>query len=200
MVGLIVNTQPGVPQNVVINTVFDHLLVSPVERGLPDVLELLYIFSTTSPLSCQTNQIIFTRLEQILSSGAGDLEPVVWASVYKFSRTAPADCALLPVVNECAVTPFNETRVCSGVDSSAAQQCLNEGRVCGFSIAAHACAPVLNVSVEYLVTLLNSHLSDDDMSSAESWKLFLTRVSHLLDIALEQLSSQVQDRLISHCN
>ncbi|XP_052402480.1 uncharacterized protein LOC127949391 isoform X2 [Carassius gibelio] len=190
MVGLIVNTQPGVPQNFIINTVFDHLLVSPVQRGFPDVLELLYIFSTRNPLSCQTNQIIFTRLEQILSSGAGDLEPVIWKSLYNFSSTAPADCTLLPVVNECPVTPFNETRVCSGVDSSAAQQCLNEGRICGFSIAAHACAPVLDVNMDYLVTLLNAHLSVDDMSSAESWKLFLTRVSNLLDVALLQLSNQ----------
>ncbi|XP_050950914.1 uncharacterized protein mslnb isoform X1 [Labeo rohita] len=190
MVGLIVNSQPGVPQNVVINRVFDHLLVSPVERGLPDVLELLYIFSTVNPLSCQTNQIIFTRLEHILRSGAGDLEPVIWASVYKFSRTAPADCALLPVVNECPVTPFNETRVCSGVDSSASQQCLIDGLSCGFGIAVHACSPVLNVSLEHLVTLLHKHLSTADMSSAEAWKLFLTRVSHLLDVALSQLSNK----------
>ncbi|KAL1281634.1 hypothetical protein QQF64_000437 [Cirrhinus molitorella] len=190
MVGLIVSGQPGVPQNVVINKVFDHLLVSPVERGLPDVLELLYIFSKTSPLSCQTNQIIFTRLEHILSSGAGDLEPVIWASVYKFSSTAPADCALLPVVNECPVTPFNETQLCSGVDSSAAQQCLNNGQLCGLSIAVQACAPVLNVSLEYLVALLDMQLSEGDMSSAESWKLFLTRVSHQLDVALIQLSNE----------
>ncbi|XP_043108750.1 uncharacterized protein mslnb isoform X2 [Puntigrus tetrazona] len=187
MVGLIVNSQPGVPQNAIINTVFDHLLVSPVERGLPNVLELLYIFSTMSPLSCQTNQIIFTRLEQILSSGAGDLEPVIWNSVYKFSHTAPAGCTLLPVVNECPVTSFNETRVCSGVDSSAAQRCLNNGMICSFDIA---CVPELNVSVEYLVTLLDFQLFVNDMSSAESWKLFLTKVSHLLDIALIQLSNQ----------
>lgn len=63
----------------------------------------------------------------------------------------------------------------------------------------HVCVQVLNVSVDYLVTLLNSHLSVDDMSSAESWKLFLTRVSHLLDIALIQLSNQVQDRLVPVC-
>ncbi|XP_016116112.1 uncharacterized protein [Sinocyclocheilus grahami] len=191
MVELMVEDLPGLPpKDVIFNRVFDHLLVPPVKQRFPDVLELLYIFSTTSPLSCQTNQIIFTRLEQILSSGAGDLEPIIWASVYKFSRTAPTDCALLPVVNECPMTPFNETQVCSEVDSSALQQCPTDGLLCGFSITEHACAPVLNVSLEYLVSLLDMHLSVDDMSSAESWKLFLTRVSHLLDVALEQLSNQ----------
>uniref|UniRef100_A0A9J7Y4Y7 Uncharacterized protein n=1 Tax=Cyprinus carpio carpio TaxID=630221 RepID=A0A9J7Y4Y7_CYPCA len=189
--GLMVEDLPGLPpKDVVITRVFDHLLVSPVERGLPDVLELLYSFSIESPLSCQTNQIIFTRLEQILSSGPGDLEPVIWTSVYKFSRTAPADCALLPVVNECPVTPFNETQVCSGVDRSALQQCTRTGLLCGLSIAEHACAPVLNVSLEYLVSLLDTYLSDQIIRSPESWKLLLTRVSHLLDVALEQLSNQ----------
>lgn len=44
---------------------------------------------------------------------------------------------------------------------------------------------------------MDSHLSVDDMSSAESWKLFLTRVSDLLDVTLVQLSNQVQDWLAS---
>lgn len=61
------------------------------------------------------------------------------------------------------------------------------------------CVQVLNVSVESLVALLDFHLFVDDMSSAESWKLLLTRVSHLLDVALIQLSNQVQDRLIPVC-
>ncbi|XP_026146566.1 uncharacterized protein mslnb [Carassius auratus] len=190
MVSLMVEDLPGLPvKDVVISRVFDHLLLSPVERRLPDVLELLYIFSTESPLSCHTNLIILTRLEQILSSGVGDLEPVIWTSVYNFSSTAPADCTL-PQGNECPVTPFNETQVCSGVDSSAAQQCPHNKLLCGWSIAELACAPVLNVSLEDLVSLLDMYLSNDAISSAESWKLLLTRVSHLLDVALEQLSKQ----------
>ncbi|XDV17114.1 hypothetical protein PO909_016533 [Leuciscus waleckii] len=204
MVGLMVNGLPDLQQNDVINRVFDHLLVSPVDRGLPKVLELLYVYSTTSPLSCQTNQIIFTRLDHILRSAAGDLEPVIWASVYNFSLTAPAGCSLLPVVDECPLTPYNETRVCRGVDSSALQLFLYNGdaakRLCDFSIAEYACTPVLNVSVEQLVSLLDCHLSADvigspDLSadvigSPESWKLLLTRVSQLLDAALITLSNR----------
>lgn len=59
------------------------------------------------------------------------------------------------------------------------------------------CVQVLNVSLEYLVSLLDTYLSDQIIRSPESWKLLLTRVSHLLDVALEQLSNQVQDRLSS---
>ncbi|XP_077101801.1 uncharacterized protein LOC143753360 [Siphateles boraxobius] len=194
MVGLMVNGLPGLQQNDVINRVFDHLLVSPVDRGLPQVLELLYVYSTKSPLSCQTNQIIFTRLDHILRSAAGDLEPVIWASVYDFSLTAPEGCSLLPVVDECPLTPYNETEVCHGVDSSALQLFLNTGdstnRLCDFSIAEYACTPVLNVSVEQLVSVLDCHLSDDGIRSPESWKLLLTRVSHRLDAALIALSNR----------
>ncbi|XP_056111002.1 uncharacterized protein LOC130088309 [Rhinichthys klamathensis goyatoka] len=205
MVGLMVEDLPGLPQKeVIINRVFDHLLESPVDRGLPKVLELLYVYSTKSPLSCQTNQIIFRRLDQILRSAAGDLEPVIWASVYNFSLTAPAGCSLLPVVDECPLTPYNETQVCRGVDSSSLQLFLNNGdatnRLCDFSIAEYACTPVLNVSVEQLVSVLDCHLSADvitspDLSadvitSPESWKLLLTRVSSLLDAALLKLSNR----------
>ncbi|XP_051764545.1 uncharacterized protein mslnb isoform X3 [Ctenopharyngodon idella] len=197
MVALMVEDLPGLPQKeVVINRVFNHLLVSPVDRELPKVLELLYVFSTTSPLSCQTNQIIFTRLDHILRSAAGDLEPIIWASVYNFSLTAPTGCSLLPGVDECPLTPYNETRVCSGVDSSALQLFLNNGdatkSLCDFSIAEYACTPVLNVSVEQLLSVLDCHLSglSPVTSSPDSWKLLLTRVSNLLDGALITLSNR----------
>lgn len=42
MVGLMVDDLPGLPEkNVVVDRVFNHLLESPVERGLPGVLENL---------------------------------------------------------------------------------------------------------------------------------------------------------------
>ncbi|XP_067298499.1 uncharacterized protein [Pseudorasbora parva] len=195
-VELMVVDLPGLPQKeVIINSVFDHLLGSPVDRGLPDVLELLYVSSTKSPLSCQTNQIIFTRLDRILRSAAGYLEPVIWASFHNLRLTAPAGCSLLPVVVECPLTPYNETQACSGVDSSALQQFLKNGNasksLCAFSIAEYACTPVLNVSVEQLVSVLDCHLSSDVViSSPDSWKLFLIRVSHRLDTALITLSNR----------
>ncbi|XP_051994237.1 uncharacterized protein mslnb isoform X31 [Xyrauchen texanus] len=196
MVGLMVDDLPGLPEkNVVINRVFDHLLESPVERGLPKVLQLLTAFTVTSPLSCQSNQLIFMQLDKILRSSAGDLEPIIWASVYNFSRTAPAGCSVFPPVNEqCPLTPYNESQVCSGVDSSALQNYLNNGdttkTLCDFSIPQYACTPVLNVSVEHLVSILECQLSTDVTSSPESWKLFLARVSHLLDSAFYTLSNR----------
>ncbi|XP_039511539.1 uncharacterized protein mslnb isoform X1 [Pimephales promelas] len=195
MVGLMVEDLPGLPQKeVIIERVFDHLLESPVDRGLPEVLQLLYVSSTQSPLSCPTNQIIFRRLDLLLRSSVGDLEPVIWASVYNLSLTAPAGCSLLPVVDECPLTPYNETRVCRGVDSSSLQLFLNNGdatsRLCDFSIAEYACTPVLNVSVDQLVSVLDCHLSDDVTTSPESWKLLLTRVSALLDATLVTLSNR----------
>lgn len=44
--GLMADNLPGLPEKeVIINTVFDHLLESPVKRGLPDVLQNLLIIS-----------------------------------------------------------------------------------------------------------------------------------------------------------
>ncbi|XP_052402900.1 uncharacterized protein LOC127949514 isoform X46 [Carassius gibelio] len=53
--GLLVEELPGLPEKkVVINTVFDHLFVSPVERGLPDVLQNLLSISQTTIIPCSS--------------------------------------------------------------------------------------------------------------------------------------------------
>ncbi|XP_073670562.1 uncharacterized protein mslnb isoform X2 [Paramisgurnus dabryanus] len=189
MVELMVDDLPELTEkDLIINEVFDYLLESPVERGLPDVLQILLIRSQTNPLSCQSNQIIFMKLEQILRRSAGDLEPMIWMSLYNFNSTAPADCSLLPVLNECQLIPYNVTQVCSGVDSSSLQQYLNNANTtqtfCDFSIGEYACTPMLSISVKDLVSILDCQRSEDVMSSPETWKLFLIKVSHLLDSAL----------------
>ncbi|KAL0201984.1 hypothetical protein M9458_000235, partial [Cirrhinus mrigala] len=44
--GLMTDNLPGLPEKEnIINRVFDHLLVSPVERRLPDVLQNLLLIS-----------------------------------------------------------------------------------------------------------------------------------------------------------
>ncbi|XP_073716201.1 uncharacterized protein mslnb isoform X2 [Misgurnus anguillicaudatus] len=191
-VELMVDDLPELTEkDLIINEVFDYLLVSPVERGLPDVLQILLIRSQTNPLSCQSNQIIFMKLEQILRRSAGDLEPMIWMSLYNFNSTAPADCSLLPISNECQLIPYNVTQVCSGVDSSSLQQYLNNANTtqtfCDFSIGQYACTPTLSISVKDLVSILDCQRSENVMSSPETWKLFLIKVSHLLDSALNTI-------------
>ncbi|XP_056627073.1 uncharacterized protein mslnb isoform X2 [Triplophysa dalaica] len=193
-VDLMVDDLPGLPEkNEIINKVFDHLLESPVERHLPKVLQRLFASSFVNPLSCKSNQIIFRKLEQVLRTSAGDLESIIWISLYKFNSTAPAGCSLLPSVDECPLIPFNEAQVCSGVDSSSLQQHLKTAdatsKFCDFSVQQYACTPMLNVSVDNLVSVLECQSSADVVSSPGSWKLFLIRVSHVLDSALHTLSN-----------
>ncbi|XP_057188180.1 uncharacterized protein mslnb [Triplophysa rosa] len=193
-VDLMVDDLPDLPEKTVtVNEVFDHLLESPVERRLPEVLQLLFASSKVNPLSCLSNQIIFRKLEQVLRTSAGDLESIIWMSLYNFNSTAPAGCSLLPSVDECPLIPFNEAHVCSGVDSSSLQQHLNTADAtstfCDFSVQQYACTPMLNVSVENLLSVLECQSSADDVSSPDSWKLFLIRVSHVLDSALHTLSN-----------
>nr|XP_017212575.1 uncharacterized protein mslnb isoform X2 [Danio rerio] len=193
MADLMAEGLPGLPQSVVITTLFDYLLVSPEERGLPAVLQDLLLISGKSPLSCSADQLIVARLNQFLRSGAGSLEPVVWRSVNDLILNAPAGCTLFPVENECPVTLYNETQVCSAVNSSALQQLLNNRNtttgLCDFSVTQYACTPVL-LSVDQLVSVLSCHLSDAVSSTPDSWKLLLTGASDLLNVALQILSDR----------
>ncbi|TRY86145.1 hypothetical protein DNTS_030207 [Danionella cerebrum] len=191
-VELMVGDLPGLPgRDLIISRVFDYLIEAPEDRRFPQVLHELYNFTLKEPLSCPQNQLIFTRLDRFLRSGAADLEPVVWKSLRDLSSRVPAGCTVLPVVNECPVTPYNEA-LCNGVNSSALDTYSRNGNtsdgLCDFWPEQIACAAELTLSHDQLVSVL----SCSSGSSPGSWKLLLTKVSNLLDAALYTLTSRVQ--------
>ncbi|XP_034149917.1 uncharacterized protein mslnb isoform X4 [Esox lucius] len=192
---LVVFSLPGLPGNdVIINTVFDFLTASPTERRFPEFLQQLVLLSAETPVRCPVYQIIFVRLYQAMSALPSQLEPIIWASVYDLTASAPIDCVLIPVDQQCPMSPNNATSVCAGVDSSTLQHLLDTGimtgDLCNYSIRQYACSQLTNLTVDNLVTLLKCKLSENNTYSTETWKLFLTKASAVLDQALDILSNQ----------
>ncbi|CDQ93705.1 unnamed protein product, partial [Oncorhynchus mykiss] len=188
---LVVLPLPGLPgKDVIINTVFDFLSKSPKERRLPEFLYHLSRLSVVTPVNCTVYQTIFVRLYQAMSALPQEMEPIIWASVYDLTESAPMDCSLVP----CPVSSHNATRVCAGVDSSALQQLLDSGispgRLCDYSIKQYTCSQLKDLKAENLVTLLKCKLSENNTDSKETWKLFFTKSSAVLDQALVLLSNQ----------
>ncbi|XP_036412841.1 uncharacterized protein LOC118797672, partial [Colossoma macropomum] len=192
---LMVEDLTGLPNKpTIINTVFDFLLQPPWRYRLPEVLQELSVLAGTMPLSCVIYQTIFSRLEGILTSSPGDLEPVIWASVYDLTPKAPAGCPLFPLNQQCPASPFSVTAVCQGNQSIFMQQYVGNGTLtvpCDLPIPEYACAKSLNISSDELVCILENTLKNDSsFDTVEAWKLFLTRGSNQLDSALLKLSSQ----------
>ncbi|KAG5278329.1 hypothetical protein AALO_G00097760 [Alosa alosa] len=190
---LMVLATPGLPdRQQVIDSVFDYLLAAPMQNGLPQVLQNLATLVATVPLDCSSYQTIFKRLNGVLTSSPGALEPVIWESIYDLSATAPADCPLLMASDKCPITPHNESVVCNGVNSTLVQQSLDMGNVdvCGFSISELACAQWSNISAAHLVTLLQCQLSS--AGPRDAWKLLLTKASASLDQALQVFANQTE--------
>ncbi|XP_062398476.1 uncharacterized protein mslnb isoform X5 [Sardina pilchardus] len=192
---LMVLTSPGLPdREQVINSVFDYLLAAPMQNGLPQVLQSLATLVVTVPLNCSSYQTIFKRLNGVLTSSPGALEPVIWESIYDLSATAPAACPLFMPNSQCPITPHDESVVCNGVNSTLVQQSLDMGNVdvCGFSIPELACAQWSNVSTAHLVALLQCQLSSSSAGPRGAWKLLLTKASASLDQALLVYANQTE--------
>ncbi|KAL2086518.1 hypothetical protein ACEWY4_017577 [Coilia grayii] len=195
---LMVLPMPGLPdREQLINTVFDHLLSSPsspTQNRLPQVLESVTSLTATVSLDCRSYQAIFKRLNGILTSSPGALEPVVWASIYDLTSTAPAGCDLFMVNDQCPITPHNESVVCSGVNSDLFQQSLAVGNVevCNFSVSEIACASLESFTVDHLVRSLQCHLPRPNPEPGAAWKLLLTKTSAILDQALHVFSNQTE--------
>ncbi|KAL7851873.1 hypothetical protein SRHO_G00176580 [Serrasalmus rhombeus] len=107
---LMVEDLTGLPDKLtIINRVFDFLLQPSWQYRLPDVLQELSVLAGKMPkLSCVIYQKIFSRLEDILASSPGELEPVIWAGVYDLMPKAPAGCPPFPVNNQ--VSPIDHQK------------------------------------------------------------------------------------------
>ncbi|XP_026121056.1 uncharacterized protein LOC113100648 [Carassius auratus] len=188
--GLLVEELPGLPEKkVVINTVFDHLFVSPVERGLPDVLQNLLSISQTTIIPCSSYILIFQRLFQALPFLPTEMETVVFQTTGELKQNGARDCSL-PEPPTCLVTPANVTRVCSGVNSN--ETLLSAALVsapCSVDLQQYVCSSLTGITAGNLAELLKCQLSSSRSYSKEIWKLFFTKANDVLDGALVIFSS-----------
>ncbi|XP_042559513.1 uncharacterized protein LOC122128789 [Clupea harengus] len=198
----------------VINRVLDHLLESPVERNLPEVLYHVVLLSTQLELPCEFYQAIIPRLRGSLTSVPGDLEPIISGVVEQLLQLTPIDCEVPPIPPptqcptspgngtdcpvppsaQCPTTPVNESRICDGGNSNALQSYLAAGLVpCNISLEQYACAQLTGFTAHNLTQLLVCKLSSNMTYSRETWKLLLTKTSAVLDEALIMVSHVVSN-------
>ncbi|KAJ8391837.1 hypothetical protein AAFF_G00084530 [Aldrovandia affinis] len=196
MAELIVLRQTGPPEKeLIINTVFDHLLEAPKERNLKEFLHYLVMFSTKENIGCDSYRSIFSRLSQALSLVPTELVFTITSSTEALMGITPQNCMKVIFSGECDVTPINETKICAGVNSTVLQHNIRNGSItemlCSFSIEQYACALPIGLTASHLVTLLQCKLNSNVTSSKETWKLFITKVSGILDEALDMFSNMI---------
>ncbi|KAF3852602.1 hypothetical protein F7725_005957 [Dissostichus mawsoni] len=111
---------------------------------------------------------------------------VVIDRVFDFLFESPED-ARLP---ECPDIKYNSTHICKGVDSSALHSHLNSSKdvSCNFTLETFACAQLEDFSATHLVSLLKCNLPGNSSHSSVLWKILLTKLSSVLDPALDMLA------------
>ncbi|KAM8772694.1 uncharacterized protein AB9X84_011354 [Acanthopagrus schlegelii] len=181
---------PAPPEkHVVIDRVFDFLLESPEERNFASVLHSLVKLTKKDDPPCGVYKQIFERLYGAMPSLPPDLEPVIWAGIDSLTNIAPEEC--VPEDIACPVTLYNGTKVCRGVNSSALHLHLNTSTEvsCNVTLETYACAQLVNFSAHQLVSLLKCNLPGNSSHSKMLWKMVLTKLSSVLDPALDILAN-----------
>ncbi|XP_064172652.1 uncharacterized protein LOC135244255 [Anguilla rostrata] len=168
-----------------VNAVLDRFLGSP-NSGQEEFLRQLVMLS---PMNCSSIPIIMKRLRHLLSSTPGHLEPAIWANINALMHAQPGDCMMMPVDEKCPSTPWNESSICSGVPSPLLDSAIT-GMPCNFTITQYACSSLASLTGENLADLLTCSLSGDTTYPKETWKLFLTKASGVLDEALLILTNR----------
>ncbi|XP_051551587.1 uncharacterized protein LOC127439394, partial [Myxocyprinus asiaticus] len=195
MVGLMVDELPGLPEkDAVINRVFNHLLESPVERRLPEVLENLLSRSQMVFIPCSSYILIFTRLFQALPFLPSEMVTLVLNTTEELKQNGERGCSL-PEPPICLVTPVNATRVCAAVNSNELETLLSAGLLevpCNISLEQYACSSLTGFTAKNLAELLMCQLSSSSSHSKEIWKLLLTKTNDVLDQALIIFSNTSQ--------
>ncbi|XP_040892778.1 uncharacterized protein LOC121181061 isoform X2 [Toxotes jaculatrix] len=174
-------------KDVVINQVFDFLMKSP--ENFPEVLHYLVQLAVKVNPPCGVYKHILERLYVAIPSLPPDLEPGTWAGIDELLNIAPEAC--VPENFVCPVTVFNATNICRGIDSSDLQSYLNTSTSvpCYFTLEKYACAQLENLTADQVLSLLRCNLPGNSSHSKVLWKLVLTKLSFVLDAALDILAN-----------
>ncbi|KAJ8386178.1 hypothetical protein AAFF_G00176020 [Aldrovandia affinis] len=192
---LLVLPHPGAPKkDVIINAVFDHFLESPKDRELGQFLHDLVMLAREEKISCESYKTIFTRLDQAATSGSNEFKSMSTAIRAYLTQMALQGCTTDEINPGCLYTPVNESGICAGFNSSALASYLSDGNttkmLCNGSLRHYVCLRSLtHLTAEDVVTLLSCKLNGNTTYSKETWKLFFTKVSGVLDEALLMFSN-----------
>nr|XP_057946656.1 uncharacterized protein LOC131140343 isoform X2 [Doryrhamphus excisus] len=191
---------PALPeQNVIINTLFDHLTASPEEqKKIPEFLALLHEHLEAGfnrNLSCSAYKTLFARMDLAVVEVPLNVASFITDNKVKLSALIPTGCIIYS--GECIVTSSNETEICMGVNSTALQLYLDsdtlEGRFCDFAVEEFACASLLALTAQDLAMILKCNRSANSSGSTPIWKLLLSKTSHVLNESLDLLTNMMFD-------
>ncbi|XP_039469157.1 uncharacterized protein LOC116314637 [Oreochromis aureus] len=189
-VELLLLTLPTPPEkDIVISQVFNFLTESPAARKYPEVLSALVRLAGKINPSCDIYKQIFTQLYTAIPSLPPEMEPVTWATIEALINIAPVEC--VPANLRCLVIPLNETHSCAGVNSSDLLSYLDTFNQvsCNFPLEEYACAQLDNFTANHLASLLMCNLPGNSAHSKTLWKILLTKVSDVLNPALDILAN-----------
>lgn len=175
-------------KDVVINRVFDFLIESHGDR-FGKVLHFLVQLAEEVNPPCNVYQQIFERLYSAIPSVPMDVEPIIWAGIDNLIYVAPEEC--VPDNVTCPVTEINGNNICRGMNSSDLHSHLNAMMdvPCNFTLEKYACAQLENFTAHQLVSLLKCNLPGNSSHSKVLWKTLLTKLSFVLDPALDILAN-----------
>ncbi|KAG7485756.1 hypothetical protein JOB18_017770 [Solea senegalensis] len=176
-------------KHVVINSVFDFLEANPEQ--LPEVLHYLVSLAKEVDPPCGVYIHIFKQLYALIPPVHNDMEPHVWAGIDDLMNIAPEECVLKNLT--CPATTFNASFICKGIDSSELESHLNTWHSmavpCNFTLETYACAQLENFTAHQLVSLLKCNLPGNSSPSKMLWKMVLTKLSFVLDPALDIIAN-----------
>ncbi|PWA32548.1 hypothetical protein CCH79_00015043, partial [Gambusia affinis] len=161
-------------KDTVMHAVFDFLLESPEDRKFTDVLHFVVQLAKEANPPCSVYQLIFERMYRALRVIPPDLEPVIWARIDDLMGIAPAG-----------------TSICRSINSSVLQSYLNNHThvSCSFTLEEYACAQLEDFTAEQLASLMRCNLPGNGSHSRVLWKLLLTKLSSVLNPALDMLAN-----------
>ncbi|XP_074485882.1 uncharacterized protein LOC141764496 isoform X2 [Sebastes fasciatus] len=176
-------------KDVVIDRVFDFLLENPEDGKLLEVLSYLRYYIYGANVSCEVYQQIFERLYGAIPLLPQNVEAVIWGYIDQLRNLVPDEC--VPKNFACPVIQSNGTNICRGVNSSDLHSHLNTSMVvpCNIPLETYACAQLENFTANQLVSLLKCSLPSFNRQSKVLWKLLLTKLSPILDPALDMLAN-----------
>ncbi|KAM9857099.1 uncharacterized protein ACBR49_000773 isoform 2-T2 [Aulostomus maculatus] len=183
-------------KDVVIDAVFDFLLESPEDRRFKEVVLSLVSLAREVNISCGVYKHIFERLYEATRSLPPDMEPFAWAHIDKLINIAPEECVPQNIL--CPVTHLNSTNICKEVDSSDRHAHLSTSMdvSCNFTLEEYACAQLPNFTAHHLASLLKCNLPGNSSHSRVLWKILLTKLSRLLDPALDILANTSTELIV----
>ncbi|RVE75916.1 hypothetical protein OJAV_G00003550 [Oryzias javanicus] len=180
-------------KEVVINHVLNYLIESPEDRKLLEVLHLVIELAQKINSSCSIYTLLLDQLYNVIPSLHPDLEPAVWALIRDLINIVPENCVTKDLM--CQQTHVNGTNICKDIDSSDLEfyMSMSTHVPCNFTLDKYACAQLENFAADQLASLLRCDLPGNSSRSRVLWKLLLTKLSNVLDPALDLLADMSVD-------